>query len=110
MQTSKQYDACLRWIKALNSGKYKQGKHALRKNNKYCCLGVAAEIENCKSVYGNLFQFTKTYISGTRPPNSWFKRKYGLSIPVSMFVNLNDMDCNLTFKNIAKVIRAAMDY
>lgn len=33
------------WIKALLSGKFKQGKGALRKkNNTYCCLGVLCEL------------------------------------------------------------------
>lgn len=29
-----------KWIKALRSGKYEQGKDYLYKNGKYCCLGV----------------------------------------------------------------------
>lgn len=34
-----------KWLKALESGKFKQGKGALKRpNNSYCCLGVACEI------------------------------------------------------------------
>lgn len=33
-----------RWIPALRSGKYPQGKGALRKAGAYCCLGVACDI------------------------------------------------------------------
>lgn len=34
-----------KWIEALTSGEYEQGKHVLRSiNNKYCCLGVLADI------------------------------------------------------------------
>lgn len=33
-----------KWIKALKSGEYKQGKHYLENNNNYCCLGVAAHL------------------------------------------------------------------
>jgi hypothetical protein len=29
-----------RWVKALESGDYKQGKSALVSNGKFCCLGV----------------------------------------------------------------------
>lgn len=29
------------WLKALRSGKYKQGEGFLKFNNEYCCLGVA---------------------------------------------------------------------
>ena len=33
------------WIKALRSGKYKQGRGALRKtDNTYCCLGVLCDL------------------------------------------------------------------
>lgn len=35
-----------RWIKALESGKYKKGTHYLCENDNYCCLGVLADIEN----------------------------------------------------------------
>ena len=37
-----------RWIKALRSGKYKQGQHLLVSNDsddkKYCCLGVLCQL------------------------------------------------------------------
>jgi hypothetical protein len=39
-----------KWIKALRSGKYVQGTGYLNKDNKYCCLGVLAELhygEDC---------------------------------------------------------------
>lgn len=32
-----------KWINALVSGKYQQGKGKLCRDNKYCCLGVLAE-------------------------------------------------------------------
>lgn len=32
------------WIKALRSGKYKQGTGCLRKGDEYCCLGVLCEV------------------------------------------------------------------
>ena len=35
------------WIKALTSGKYKQGKYVLRTvDNKFCCLGVLCDLYN----------------------------------------------------------------
>ena len=36
-----------KWIAALKSGKYTQGQGCLRKNGKYCCLGVAADVLGC---------------------------------------------------------------
>lgn len=38
------------WIKALRSGKYKQGTGYLCKNDKYCCLGVLCEIAKQKGI------------------------------------------------------------
>lgn len=35
-----------KWIKALLSGKYKQGQYRLYEDNKYCCLGVLCKISN----------------------------------------------------------------
>lgn len=36
----------MKWVKALRSGKYKQGRKALRNivNDSYCCLGVLCDI------------------------------------------------------------------
>lgn len=33
-----------KWLKALRSGKYKQGRRQLHKNGYYCCLGVLCNI------------------------------------------------------------------
>lgn len=38
-------ELAMKWIEALRSGNYKQGKQFLNKNEKYCCLGVLCEIE-----------------------------------------------------------------
>ena len=33
-----------RWVEALRSGKYKQGKRALKQGENFCCLGVLCDI------------------------------------------------------------------
>jgi hypothetical protein len=33
-----------KWIKALRSGEFKQGRYALKTQDTYCCLGVACEV------------------------------------------------------------------
>jgi len=33
-----------RWVEALRSGKYEQGKFRLHRGGKFCCLGVACDI------------------------------------------------------------------
>jgi hypothetical protein len=32
------------WVDALLSGKYKQGKSVLRRDNRFCCLGVLSDL------------------------------------------------------------------
>ncbi len=34
-----------KWVAALRSGKFKQGRSALYERGRYCCLGVLAEIQ-----------------------------------------------------------------
>lgn len=46
--TRQQHDAAVDWIIALRSGKYKQGKEYLRKDESYCCLGVAADLQGAE--------------------------------------------------------------
>lgn len=36
-----------KWIKALRSGKYEQGGDHLKRGNRFCCLGVLADIQGC---------------------------------------------------------------
>jgi hypothetical protein len=36
------------WIKALRSGEYEQGIHALRSGDRYCCLGVLCDLYDSK--------------------------------------------------------------
>ena len=33
-----------RWLEALRSGEYEQGKDVLRRNDSFCCLGVLCDI------------------------------------------------------------------
>lgn len=37
-----------KWLKALRSGEYQQGKDALREGDKFCCLGVLCDLHNKK--------------------------------------------------------------
>lgn len=43
-----------KWVEALESGDFEQGQLALKKDNKYCCLGVAAEIFKTNNVKINV--------------------------------------------------------
>lgn len=47
-----------KWIKALRSGEYKQGKQLLRSgNNLYCCLGVLCEVMGTRATKPNDVNF-----------------------------------------------------
>lgn len=37
-------DVKAKWLAALRSGEYKQGRHYLARNDQYCCLGVLCEV------------------------------------------------------------------
>lgn len=37
-------DIADKWVGALRSGKYKQGRGALHRGDKFCCLGVLCEV------------------------------------------------------------------
>lgn len=37
-----------KWVRALRSGKYRQGKHQLKYGKSYCCLGVACALKLAK--------------------------------------------------------------
>lgn len=36
-----------KWVEALRSGKYQQGKYYLKDGDTYCCLGVAGVVNGC---------------------------------------------------------------
>lgn len=38
-----------RWVAALRSGEYKQGRRRLRVGHTYCCLGVLADLIDCNA-------------------------------------------------------------
>jgi hypothetical protein len=91
-----------KWIKALRSGKYKQGEHKLKytiknehgKNeNRYCCLGVACELGIAKKRAHHKGQLKEQYVSTDFLP-------YGAQL---ILARMNDS--GLTFKKIAAWIQ-----
>lgn len=40
----------LEWLEALESGKFEQGQTCLKKDNKFCCLGVACELSGITAI------------------------------------------------------------
>ncbi len=51
-----------KWVEALRSGEYKQGKGQLRDKDSFCCLGVLCDIHHKESGEGRWF--AEEYESG----------------------------------------------
>lgn len=95
----------MKWVRALRSGKYKQGTSRLKttfcsETPEYCCLGVLCEITNSK------FRATQGFL-----PQA-VVRKTGMLDPWSgevgrieqgALINMNDVR-NYSFKSIANYI------
>lgn len=96
-----------KWVKALEGGRFKQGKYELRKASEeespqYCCLGVLARIKGARFNKRGFPRFSGKEV-GT---NSYLNEKFcGMdSGEQSFFSNMND-HANLSFKQIAIEVR-----
>lgn len=108
-----------RWIAALRSGKYTQGRRALRTPEGHnCCLGVLCEVEGAKFAPASLpdgayflndrrYDNLDTELSGLLPevfgPHMHNELLYGAS---SWLAEMNDAvgDKHHTFEDIANVL------
>lgn len=94
----------MRWVKALRSGKYKQGKGKLKNtdDNSYCCLGVLGEINGIDSEHlersGLLNGDTKTKC-GIKDSSGQPYRSDKVSVPIKIKTkNKSEFAC-LTYAN-----------
>lgn len=89
------------WAAELNSGKYQQGKHQLKKEDSYCCLGVAKEV--CKLEEVDWYSDTGPTIFLEFLSDDGETKSIFLPPNVQMFLaSLNDKGFN--FVHIAQVI------
>lgn len=95
-----------KWVKALRSGKYKQGTGALQNESGYCCLGVA-----CKVLVPN-YTTDNGYLIGTLPQTYRNAPKWLSNIDNNFnhitnknLVVLNDAD-DYSFDEIADLLQA----
>lgn len=106
-----------KWVKALRSGEYSQGRDCLRNDeNKYCCLGVLCDLVDNSGWTFYPLSLTTTFTFGDGdereefPPheimvNLDLYRPEGELALYSYLANLNDSGS--TFHEIAKVIEKA---
>ena len=102
------------WIKALRSPKYQQGVGSLNRNEKYCCLGVLADINNIptrKSVAGTIvcydFSGTESINFGTIPDEWWLTHTGFRHTLKSELIHMNDT-YQKSFADIANRIESEM--
>lgn len=106
-----------RWVKALESGKYKQGQKSLHKvengEHKFCCLGVACDLY--KKLGGNLSvrKIDNEIGYGPEQDTSYLPQKVQDALGLQTYdgdskeVSLTTMnDSGATFVEIAAVIRS----
>lgn len=88
----------VRWVHALESGDYKQGRSNMYKRSEdvYCCLGVLSKINGKK----------EDEIENRAYPYEFEFCGCGDHSPLTAFATLNDKH-KLTFDQIAQVIRDA---
>ena|SRR5688500_9528422 len=98
------------WIKALESGEYKQGKGALANrrdgNFDFCCLGVACMVDGRSAVRINGLAFLPEKLSEKLDIDYRGCFISNVKHRGKIYLNLAQMnDAGVSFKTIAKVIR-----
>lgn len=105
-------DKVMKWVKALESGRYKQGEGQLSKDGAYCCLGVAARINRATHDPSetNLLLNVRPYANNGEHLYSLAKELGITETREKKLVRMNDGDAfsgdkQRSFKYIAKWIR-----
>lgn len=104
-----------KWVNALRSGKFKQGKNQLQIDTKFCCLGVACEIfipKTLQRVYNQQLEGTGPHSQPCSP--AWLKNidgafQYKTGVSLSCLndhtsVATNYVSKSLTFDEIADLL------
>lgn len=95
----------LKWIEALESGEYKQGKLQLKSSSgTYCCLGVACDISGLGRWSGEWFELRSGKDAAQFPPEE-VKNLYKLEgHKEAVLIKMNDND-GKNFQEIANQLR-----
>jgi hypothetical protein len=103
-----------KWVAALRSGEYRQGKNYLNNAGKFCCLGIACELASQEGVTTKKVAFRDNhevlpYDGNVLSLPTSVKKWLGLRLELGQYGNgslahLNDTD--KTFAEIADVIES----
>jgi len=89
------------WVKALRSGKFRQGHHQLRQGNAFCCLGVLCKVVKPHVEWNDMDEFQGEELM----PPAHLLKDIGLSLrSAKSLAKMNDD--GKTFEQIAKRIEA----
>lgn len=95
----------IKWIEALRSGEYEQGRSSLHKEGSYCCLGVAVEVLHGADVWIEDYAPSGIHFYGHDRLSEILEsndiNSLGLFVDDEYeLINMNDKQC-LTFSQIA---------
>lgn len=121
MKTEKRFklekEFAQKWIKALRSGKFKQGSGYLKDEiNCYCCLGVACHIISPKARITKKFYIDSDSLSkNTNVSKQLFKKMpellRGTDVENSFVYNVSEMnDAGMSFNEIADWIEENCEF
>jgi hypothetical protein len=95
-----------KWIRALLSGKYRQGEGALRDGRAYCCLGVLADIQKCRWSSDEEPFLGKESMGARLSPGGELRPKFAGGLSHKTQASLIDMnDTGAKFSEIAEYIK-----
>lgn len=99
-----------KWLAALESGEWKQGRGKLRSDddNRFCCLGVGADVAKLEWVKTAHGHFAVLGEIGQAPQTlqDWLGLRDSLGSAVGLDICLTEMNDNgKSFKKIAKFVR-----
>lgn len=100
-----------KWVSALRSGEYAQGKMSLHSGNEFCCLGVACEIfKEELSIFVNKFPRKDLYSYNQQI--SFLPKEVNVHLGIAeetdvAFAHMNDR--GMTFAQIADFIETLPD-
>ena len=97
-----------KWVKALRSGRYRQGRLKLYRNGAYCCLGVLCKIQGAKICDGVLVMNGADVRFGDYTELAYPKFVGGLRRPTQE--RLADMNDGFVRGQPASDFRAIADY
>lgn len=89
-----------KWIAALRSGEYRQGKHYLREGSRFCCLGVA-----CNLIDPGAWEYDEWREEDTQIPSA-VAASIGLGTERFYLADLND--AGSSFSQIADYIERSL--